>query len=82
MKHPATLGYQVNVYQNSGCRKGTVVKITPKRVRIEWDFKPDSQMGQRGLKSGVWFKNENGFIGYNCQYGTPTWGSYLEGQID
>lgn len=71
MNHPAKIGYELRVWQNNGWRTATVIKVTPKRVRVEWEQK-------NGKVAGCWFQNKDGFLGLNCQYDSPIWGAQLE----
>ena len=58
--HPAEVGHRLKVYQNNGWRDGEVVKVTPKRVRIQWQQR-------NGKTTGSWFLNIEGMIGLNCR---------------
>jgi hypothetical protein len=57
--YPAVIGQVVPVFQNSGTRYGTVVKVTKTRVRVEWP----KVTQDRWATAGRWFRNWNGMIG-------------------
>lgn len=76
LRHPARIGYLVRVYQMNGWRLGTVMKVTPTRVRIEW-------LKANGTGwTGCWFRRVGEHIGLNLNYGSRLYGSQLDGGPD